>query len=125
VSAAKTSPVAPTVDGVAAAVAARRYRFADEYGFQELLAEVLAALGPVEREVVVPGAGRIDLVVGQIGVEVKVAGTPAAVGRQLRRYRESGRFDGLVLVTTRPVHLALADRAVPPVRVVVALNGAF
>lgn len=114
-----------SVDDIAAAVSGCRFQFADEYGLQALLAEALADLGPVEREVRVPGAGRIDLVVGRIGIEVKVAGSPAAVGRQLRRYRDSGCFDGLVLATTRPAHLTLADTAAPPVRVVVTLHGAF
>ncbi len=115
-----------TADDVARAVSGRGYRFADEHGLHDLLVGALSHLGPVEREVVVPGAGRIDLAVGRVGVEVKVAGTPAAVDRQLARYRASGAFDAVVLVTTRPVHLSLSDPGgTVPLRVVVVLDGAF
>ena len=122
-----TAPArAVSIDDVAATVSTRRYQFTDEYGLQDLLAEALAGLGPVDREVRVPGAGRVDLAVGRVGVEVKVAGTPAAVSRQLARYRASGAFDAVVLVTTRPVHLSLSDPgAAVPLRVVVVLDGAF
>jgi len=126
-----TLPAAPAglAGEITAVVAAHAFRYAHERELQDGLAQVLGPLATrhglaVDREVVVPGAGRIDLVLGRVGVEVKVGGAPAAVGRQIRRY-QAGPFDALVLVTTRVAHLALTYPGPPPVHVVAALNGAF
>jgi hypothetical protein len=48
---------------------------------------------------------RIDFVVGRIGVELKVDGSPAAVLRQLDRYAAAAELDAVTLVTTRRAHL--------------------
>ena len=54
-----------------------------------------------EAEVGLDKQSRIDFVVGQVGVELKVAESLAAVIRQLDRYAAHPRIGGLVLVTTR------------------------
>jgi hypothetical protein len=88
--------------------ALRRHRFnySNEDQLQQGIAAALTAAGfDVEREVRLDGRSRIDLLVGRVGIEVKVAGTPDAVERQLARYASSDRIDGLMLVTSRPRHL--------------------
>lgn len=104
---------------VVAALRRCRFRFANEAQLQAALAGALAAAGfPVEREVPV-GGGRIDLVVGRVGLEVKVAGARAQVLRQLRRYADPSRLDALVLVTTRARQLDMpADVAGVPLEIV-------
>lgn len=83
-----------------------------ERGLHEQVAAALAAAGlPVEREVRLGPADRIDLLVGDVGVEVKVKGAANAVMRQLLRYSHSDRVERLVLVTIRAAHLRLPRTA--------------
>lgn len=116
----------------AAAVAdtIRRYRFLyrDEGQLQESLATVLAGAGhTVQREVILPRAGRIDFVVDDgIGIEVKVDGPAAAVARQLRRYASSPAINALILVTTRVRHTRVpAEINGKPIQVVTLVLGSF
>ena len=60
-------------------------------------------------EVALTKADRIDFLVDGCGVEVKTAGTPNAVLRQLYRYAASEQVKSLLLVTTRPQHNSLPD----------------
>lgn len=53
------------------------------------------------REVTLSKFDRIDFLVGDIGIEVKVAGGLGALIRQLTRYSKSNRVASLVLVTTK------------------------
>lgn len=64
----------------------------------------LLAIPMPEREVRIAG-GIIDHLVGTIGIEVKLKGSPGDISRQLRRYAEEPRLAGLVLVTSRPMSL--------------------
>jgi alkanesulfonate monooxygenase SsuD/methylene tetrahydromethanopterin reductase-like flavin-dependent oxidoreductase (luciferase family) len=75
-------------------------RWADEEQLQEHLYRTLSPLG-FDREVV-DGADRYDFARDGLIVEVKVAGTPATVLRQLLRYAERPDVAGLVLATTKP-----------------------
>lgn len=96
------------VDMVTAAIRGHRYHYADEYRLQEGLTLAITAAGlPVRREVRLTPTDRIDLLTVRVGVEVKVAGTPDAVLRQLQRYATSPQVDALVLVTTRARHQSL------------------
>lgn len=108
------------LDAVTRVLQATRFRYPAEDQLQQGVAAALAAAGlPAEREVRLPGAGRIDVMSEQIGVEVKVAGQRTAVERQLRRYATSGMVDGLVLVTNRARHRAMpAELDGVPLRVV-------
>lgn len=94
-------PVVPA--DVAALIERRSGRWADEEQLQEHLDRVLAPIG-FHREVVA-GADRFDFwwpAPAGVVVEVKVAGTPASVLRQLLRYAERRDVRGLVLATTKP-----------------------
>jgi len=90
---------------VIAAIKAFRYAYADEIALQEGIAAALALAGiEADREVRLSRRDKVDFLVGTIGIELKVAGQPAAVERQLGRYAASERISELVLVTTRPAH---------------------
>lgn len=85
-----------------------RYTYADETALQAGLAEALSLESlNAEREVRLSPRDRIDLLVGRVGIEVKVAGTVDGVLRQLNRYAGSDRVGALVLVTTRATHLGM------------------
>jgi hypothetical protein len=96
----------PVVD----ALAAWSFTYSDEYALQDGIASALQRAGfGLEREVRLSGRDRVDLLVGRVGVEVKVGGSPTRVLAQLRRYAESDRIDGLVLVTSQMRHRIPAE----------------
>ena len=97
---------------VIAAIERFRFRYSNEDELQEGLAAALESAGfDVEREVRLSARDRIDLLVGRVGIECKVAGKPDAVAAQCARYCESDRVDGVVLVTNRARHLQIAAAA--------------
>lgn len=94
-----------TTQDIAAIVRRSRLRYANEDELQEGLAAALTAAGArVEREVRLTSRDRIDLLVGTIGIEVKIAGDARRVERQLERYAASDRVTDLILVTNRARH---------------------
>jgi hypothetical protein len=112
------------VHAVADLVRGFRFHYGDEDQLQEGLASALQSRGlEVQREVRLTARDRIDLLVERVGVEVKVAGRPDGVVRQLRRYAASDQVDGLVLVTNRVRHLAVPDRLNDKPVVAVTLAG--
>lgn len=112
------------VEEIADVIRRHRFRYADEAMLQEGLAAALEEAGvTVEREVRLDAHCRIDLMIGRVGVEVKVNGTLAQVRRQVERYLKSDLLDGLVLVSGRARHVGLhGDFSGKPVRVVTLLG---
>lgn len=111
-----------------------RYKItaADEYGVQNAITQAFYFAGQammpavkhdLRREVQIGPGDRIDFLIDRIGIEVKVAGQPAKVADQLRRYADTGCLSELVLVTTRSRHTTIRagwDRTVScPLRVIV------
>ena len=96
-----------------------RFNYSDEDQLQEGIAGALTAAGfEPEREVRLNGRSRIDLLVGRVGIEVKVAGKPGAVAGQLSRYASCEQIEGLVLVTSRVRHRMPLEMEGKPVEVV-------
>lgn len=86
----------------------------NELGLQHAIERALVRAGVAyAREVELLGpAGRlhgdrIDFLLGDVGLEVKVDGSRADVIRQLDRYAESDQVQHLLLVTTRAQHRAM------------------
>jgi hypothetical protein len=105
-----------------------RFRYHDEDRLQEAIAAALETAPwamPVWREVPLAGCGRIDVRVGRVGIEVKVAGQATAVRRQLEGYAHSDAVDELVLVTTRASHHMPAALNGKPVEVVRLIGAAL
>lgn len=91
---------------------ASRFRYTSEDALQFAIAVALTNGGIAhEREVRLDGAGRIDFLAGDVGIEVKVAGSAANVRRQIDRYCRSDRLAALILVTDRVRHLAVQVRS--------------
>jgi len=102
----------------------RRYRYRDEATLHEALSAVLdEAKVTHEHEVRITG-GRIDFVVGRVGIEVKVKGSVEVLRRQLEGYSADRDINELLVVTTRPAHRAVPDR-VGDKRVRVVVIGAW
>lgn len=112
-----------TVDQVAAAIRGHRYRYTSEDELQEGIAAALDHSGlEAIREVILSPRDRIDLLVGSIGIEVKVAGSQTHPWDQLKRYAEHDAIAALVLVTNR-WHTLPAEVGGKPLQVV-SLAGA-
>jgi len=95
--------VAPIVD----ALSGKRYRYNTEADLHRALMAALDAAGiAYRREVFVPG-GRIDFVVGRVGVEVKIKGSATSLARQIGKYALAEELDAFLVVTTRPAHRAI------------------
>lgn len=89
-----------------------RFVWTTEGDLQHGIADALEAAGfAVEREVRVDAHNRLDLKVGTVGIEVKIAGSWRDVRRQLDRYAELAELDALVLVTSRPMHSRVVSSA--------------
>jgi hypothetical protein len=65
-----------------------------------------------------PHIGRIDFMVGSVGIEVKVGFSWADVVTQLHRYAQSQMITDLILVTTRMLHTMPGRMNGKPVTVV-------
>ena len=121
------SPDPPTlVRSLVRLIRGHRYAHADERGLQDGVARVLeaAAIG-FSREAALGDDGVIDFLIGDVGLEIKVGGSRAAVTRQMFRYAGSPQIASLVLVTTRARHTLPALLRGKPVHVCHLLAGAL
>lgn len=117
----------PTSLHVAETIGVTPMTWRTEYDLQLEIERALTAAGiPATREVHLgEGIGRIDLMAGRVGIEVKVGSTStwADVTRQLGRYAWSDDIDELVLVTTTAKHRQVPGKvAGVPVRRVFLLE---
>lgn len=93
--------------GIAALLRSKRFVFDDELELQDRIEDVLG--DAARREVTLSAGGRIDFMVGSIGIEVKIAGSGLSVARQLQGYAQSSELTELILVTTLRRHHAIAS----------------
>ena len=85
-----------------------RFHFTTEAELQRQIAAALERVHQAfEREHSLGPAGRIDFLVGQVGIEVKIKGSVTEVGWQLQRYAEHVEVAGLLLITARAQHREL------------------
>ncbi|MGI6797793.1 hypothetical protein [Gordonia sihwensis] len=109
----------PSVELICQLLRRRRFRYRSELELHDGIAALFDAHGvDFSREVPVPG-GRIDFVIADIALEVKIKGSAQQVSRQARRYADTGMFSAVMVATTRPAHQTIADpNSVPPISVV-------
>lgn len=95
-----------TGSGIAWALDHAQLTYTTENTLQAEIHRTLTEHGghPTREVALAGGLGRIDLVEGRVGIEVKTAGGRADVLRQLQRYAHADELDELVLVTTRTKH---------------------
>lgn len=114
-----------TATDVATVIGAYIFCCANEDGLQEGIAGALSVEGYYpEREVRLTTRDRVDILVGRVGVEVKIAGRADRVLRQLTRYAASDRVDELLLATTRASHRTLPSTVSGKPLIVVHIGGA-
>lgn len=96
----------PTLDAVCTALRSYRFRFTSEKELQDgiELAFVGEKLDFEREEHLAPGDIPDFLVEPGLAVEVKVAGSPHEIMRQLARYAASPRVAELLLVTRKAQH---------------------
>ena len=83
-------------------IGGHRYRYGDEIELQAAIATAFNRAGiAYEREVRLTARDRIDFLVDDVGIEVKIKGGPSAVLGQLGRYTRSERIAALLLVSDR------------------------
>jgi hypothetical protein len=76
-----------------------------ESDLHRLMQAAWSAAGvPVSHEVSLGRGLRIDFTSRGVGAEVKVAGQPVEIRKQMQRYAASGRLQALVLFTSCPSH---------------------
>jgi hypothetical protein len=105
-----------------------RFSFTTESELQAGIAEVLRGASiHFDREFCLLPKDRIDFMVGDVGIEVKTAGSLAGVTRQLFRYSESPLVGSLLLVTNRiALHSHLpVEMNHKPLRVLRLVNSAL
>ncbi len=76
----------------------------DELSIHRKMAENFDRLGiAYEREVVLSDDSRIDFLIGNLGIEVKIKGSKKAIYYQCERYCKFDRISELVLLTNVPM----------------------
>ena len=81
------------------------YQFTSELELQDAVEQVLTQheIG-YTREGYLDGLDRIDFLVGDIGIEIKIDGSLSAVTRQIHRYLQCDQLNGLILLSGRYNH---------------------
>lgn len=92
-------------DQIADLLSIQRFNFGSELELQDGIESVLRSAGlEYEREVKIGPGSRIDFLVGDVGIEVKIGGSLQAATRQLHRYAQCDRIGSLILVSSRLFH---------------------
>lgn len=94
---------------ISAAIRRCAFSYAQETDLHLGIEAVLKDVGYSPLSEVRITGGRIDFIVDQVGIEVKVKGTRDALHRQLLRYAESPRIAELLVVTTVRAHRGLPE----------------
>lgn len=107
-----------------------RFHYGNEDDLQRGIEQALGESGAdFSRELVLPGVfGRIDFMVHakfEIGIEVKVEGANSSVGRQVARYLNCSKVEGIIVVTSKRRHRNFqSEYAGKPVEIVWLSDGA-
>ena len=90
---------------LASVLSAYRVRYDSERQLQDRLAEIMSNAGIIySREVRLTAKDRIDFMIEDVGMEVKINMPTTGVIRQLYRYAQCAEVLDLVLVTSRAKH---------------------
>lgn len=118
----------PLIQTIYEVLERHRFTFATEDELQQGIEQVLIGERIIfEREHYLMPKDKVDFLVGDVALEVKVAGSLSGVTRQLFRYSESNLVGSLLLVTTRmALHSQLpTEMNHKPLRVLRLMNSAL
>ena len=101
-------------DALVCLLSGKRMRCSTEQALQDDIEIVLAAARVAYEREHYLGAktGRIDFMVGNTGLEIKVKGGARAIHRQCVRYCDHPSVEALVLATTRAISLPTLSKPV-------------
>lgn len=110
---------------IGTAILDAQLQYISEDQLQQGIAAALAGAGiAATREVrLSDGVSRIDLLAGDVGIEVKIDGRTVEVARQLARYAQCPEISTVVLVTTRARHAGIPDQLAGKPVIVCSLIG--
>lgn len=95
----------------------KRFDLHNEKILQGQMEEAFKAKGIIfQREVTLSSGNIIDFMSGHTGIEVKIAGSPKAIYKQLERYAQHETVGEIILVTNKA--LALKEVNHKPVHIV-------
>jgi hypothetical protein len=90
---------------------AYEFDLSSEGDLQDGISQVLDREGiDYDREVRLSPQDRIDFLIDDVGIEVKINGSITSVVKQLQRYAKSDRITSLILVTGRTQLSRIPDR---------------
>ena len=113
-----------TPEQILTKLSSARFHYGSEADLQEGIAQILDC--EFQKEFKLSGKDRIDFLVGDVGIEVKVDGSATALLRQVRRYLEHDRLNTIIIVTTRCRHKELpASLNGKPIHVLHLMSSAF
>ncbi len=96
----------PAIHRIHQLLSRHRFDVSEEKSLQEQLGDVFKLNGiDFKREVQLSAHDRIDFLVGDIGIEVKIKGSPSAIYQQCRRYCALEQVKELLLITGRSMGL--------------------
>lgn len=95
---------ADSLAAIVAALADKRFRYNSEVALHDGIAQAFEDAGIAYRREVRIDGGRIDFLVGAVGIEVKIGGSSEALRRQVSAYTESPHIESILVLTTRPAH---------------------
>lgn len=122
------TPYPQPLQDLATLVVAKQHQWTTETELQESIAETLKAAGldPTREVVLSGGLGRVDLMVGKVGIEVKIKGSWQQLTRQVMRYSHADEIKALLVVTTKAAHAQHVPAAANGVPILtVLIQGAF
>lgn len=97
---------AVTLDDVVRLISSTPLSLSSETRAQDDLEAALVRAGiPYEREAILSSKDRIDFMIGDVGVEMKIDGSPRSIFRQVERYSAHERIASLVLATNKAMTL--------------------
>ena len=95
-----------SIDTLIAGLSRYRFSLTSEKTLQSEIGGALTTLGyQFDREVALFDGAIIDFLVGNIGIEVKIKGSPLRIFRQLERYCASPRVAELLFLTAKTIGL--------------------
>jgi hypothetical protein len=93
------------LQSIANILLSHRFHFTSEAELQDGIEKALQEAGLTPQpEVVLTIGERIDFLVGDVGIEVKVKGSQSALLRQTLRYAKCPEIQGLLIATTLARH---------------------
>lgn len=122
------TPYPQPLQDLATLVVTGQHTWTTETELQASIAETLKAAGldPTREVVLSGGLGRVDLMVGKVGIEVKIAGSWQQLTRQAMRYTRAPEIGALLVITTKAAHAQnVPVQANGKPILTVFLNGAF